>query len=262
MLGSRSSGIAIAIAASLAVPVAPAAASVSAPIGEVPPPPPREESPAEPAEPEPESEPEHGPDPEGEAKGGLAWGYERPTPRWKWIGFGVSAGVAVVGIAGLVGTRVYLNGRNGFRADLLAAAEASTAKQRGDTFDPEVDFNVVPPTLPPDVNLCDYNSHQYDVVNGAFIKGEPLMAPDGSLGARDAEVGRVCSQGENRKKLQTRFAVVMGIGLVSTLVFTTLLFVHKRRPGEVARAWRRRGLTLGLTSARKSGATLRLSGRF
>ncbi|MCA9709981.1 MAG: hypothetical protein KDK70_29350, partial [Myxococcales bacterium] len=215
------------------------------PLGEPPPPPSSEIDPGVEPEPAPPVEERHR---------RLVWGYQRPTPRWKWAGFGASAGLSVVGIAVVVGTAVYL--QRGFREDLEAAASATLDK-------PE--FNQVPLTLPAYVSLCDYNRYHYDVVSNTYIRGAQSIGSNGVPGARDQGVAEVCTRGENVKTTNTAALVVTGVSLVSTAVFTTLLFVHRaaREPSRAtARAWSRRGLRVDLSPAVGRGATLGVHGRF
>lgn len=216
-----------------------------------PPPPPEVngDSPFEPepsAEPEPSSEP--GPSSEPSRGDRLVWGYQRPTPRWKWAGFGVSAGLGLIGVVGAATTAAWINAdgdaRWGFRPSLLDAAHDSLNNPNA--------FNRVDPAMPGD--LCEYNRRDDN--------GELLMAADGGPGARDVGVGDVCNRGADMYTNFIAFSITAGIGLVSTTVFTILLFVHREPKGRVARAWRRRGLQLGSSPFATGGAGLQLGGRF
>ena len=91
--------------------------------------------------------------------------------------FGLNAGLAAVGFGGFLGTAIWL--QRGYRNRLLEAAENSVTIEPGQT-----EFNSVPTTLPAYVNLCDYNSHNYDVIDGVYVKG-PGTGRESALRALD-----------------------------------------------------------------------------
>src|SRR5690606_15827569 len=62
-------------------------------------------------------------------------------------------------------------------------------------------------------------------------------------GVTNAAVANQCSRGEALAKATTATLVVGGIALVSTIAFTTLMFVHRENPG-LARL-RQRGFNFG-----------------
>lgn len=177
------------------------------------------------------------------------FGLQRPTPRWKWAGFGVSLGVGLVAVAGSIGTTVWIvahdNNSFGFRPRLIEAANNSLRN-------PNPDNQVNPMTVD---DICEYNVTNED--------GSPLVADDtGIEGARNLGVANVCNLGEKVQTTNVVFNIVAGVGLLSTVVFTGLLLVHRKPRSPVARTWRRRDLRLGLGPTWGQGSALRLGGRF
>lgn len=199
-----------------------------------PPPPPPE--PVEPAE----RDDEPADDEAGAGAGKLRWGYVRPQPRWKWIGFGVSAGVTVATGAAAIGMTAWLTSTTGgFRGKLVDAATASLTDANP--------LNDVDPNLPEGVNLCDY----------ARESSDPTMPER----VRNAAVTKVCNDGDTMRKRQIATGITSAIGLVATVAFTFALLVH-REPARKS-AWRRHGLQVGVDpAARGQGLALRVGGRF
>ena len=181
--------------------------------------------------------------------GTLEFGLQRPTPRWKWAGLGVSLGVGAIGAVGAIVTSVWITAREdssfGFRPRLIEAANNSLRSP-----DP---VNQVNPTLVEDI--CAYNRTN--------DSGDPLIVEGTSQpGVRNAGVDNVCRLGERVLTTQRAFSVVAGVGLLSTAIFTGVLLVHRKPDSQVARAWRRHGLRLGLSPTWGRGSALRLGGRF
>lgn len=172
--------------------------------------------------------------------GKLRWGYVRPQPRWKWIGFGVSAGVTVATGAAAIGMTVWLTSKNGgFRGQLIDAANASLSDANP--------LNDVDPNLPAGINLCDYARENTD----------PTM-PDR---VRNAAVSQVCNHADTMRRRQLATGITSAVGLVATAAFTVALLVH-REPAR-ASTWRRHGLHVGVDPAtRGQGLSLRVGGRF
>lgn len=189
--------------------------------------------PAEPAEPDDEADP-------GKGEGKLRFGYERSQSRWKWIGFGVSAGVAAGTGAATLGLSVWLTSKNGgFRAQLIDAANASLTDANP--------LNDVDPNLPEGVNLCDYAREQPDPTQ-----------PDR---VRNAAVTTVCLRGDTQRRRMIITGITSGIALAATLGFTIALLVHREpAPGS---AWRRHRMHVGLDPAeRGQGLSLGVGGQF
>lgn len=172
--------------------------------------------------------------------GKLRWGYVRPQPRWKWIGFGVSAGVTVATGAAAIGMTVWLTSKTGgFRGKLVDAASASLTDANP--------LNDVDPNLPEGVNLCDY----------ARASSDPTMPER----VRNAAVTKVCNDADTIRKQQIATGITSAIGLVATAAFTFALLVH-RGPAR-ASTWQRHGLQVGVDPAtRGQGLSLRVAGRF
>lgn len=178
--------------------------------------------------------------------GRLRWGWVSPQPRWKWIGFGVGAGVTVAGFAPAIGMGVWLTSREGgFRGELVEAAEAS--------LQDESQTNDVDPGLPEGINLCELARQRPTDENGVPL-GQPGQV-------RNVAVVRVCNKGEAIRKAELASAIVGGLGLATTVVFTILLFVH-REPARRSSAWQRHRMMLGVEPVRGEGAALRLGGWF
>lgn len=175
---------------------------------------------------------------------GLEFGLHRPMPTWKWVGLGTSAGVFVVSLGSTIGMGVWLTSPNGFRADLLEAAAASLQDDNPS--------NDIDPNASAGIDLCELASEQ-PVDPG----GQPL-SPGSSI--RNRAVFQVCRQGSIVRTAMLGTAVVAAISGVSTVVFTTLLFVRPRRSNG-ASAWRSHRLQLGVDPTRR-GLALRLGGRF
>jgi hypothetical protein len=139
--------------------------------------------------------------------GKLVWGPYKPRPAWKYAGLGVSAGLTLAALGTAIGTTIAIGPNGSVRKDLLAAAEASLTDDKPS--------NDIDPNTPGD--LC------------------PLAqaAPDASKPneVTNAEVTRVCIRADNLALAATVSWVATGVFAVSTAVFTTLLFVHKKKPG-------------------------------
>lgn len=202
--------------------------------------------PPPPPPPEPSFVEDEGDDEDEDARAGkLRWGWQRPQPRWKLIGLGVSAGVTAVAAGATIGMGVWLTSKDvGFREELLEAANASLTDENPS--------NDVDPNLPDGINLCEYARSRPSDENGT-----PLGQP-GEV--RNSAVVRVCGKGETIRKAQLATGIVAGVGLASTLVFTVLLFVH-REPAR-ASAWRRHRLYVGADPVPGQGVSLRMGGRF
>ncbi|MEX1362107.1 MAG: hypothetical protein AB1Z98_03225 [Nannocystaceae bacterium] len=212
------------------VDVAPAGAAPSLVRAPPPPPPPPPDAAARPlADDEPASR-----------KRGLV--RPRPTPVWKWVGLGTSAGLFAVSLGSTIGMGVWLVGRNGFRADLLEAADNSLTDDNA--------LNDVDPNQSGDI--C------------AAAAASPVDDDGMSLGwggeITNATIFEVCRRARYVRYGQLFAAGVAAVSGVSTVVFTTLLFVRPRR-SKGASAWRRHRLHLGVDPTRR-GLALQLGGRF
>lgn len=157
---------------------------------------------------------------------GVYFGLEKPTPRWKWVGFGTSLGLTVAAGGAAVGMGVWLTMKNGgFRGKLLDEAAASL-----EDSNPANDVN---PNLPEGINLCEYADRpDYPAPRDP---GDPV---------RNGKIFALCQDAEKVRTAQ----IVTGVGAaafgVSTLIFTGLLLIHKRKP--TANAMLHHGVHLGL----------------
>jgi hypothetical protein len=142
--------------------------------------------------------------------GGLVWGPYKPRPTWKLVGVGVSGTLTVAALATAIGTTVAISPNGPVRNELLAAAEASLTDDRpSNDIDPNTNEDLCPlaraapdPTRPNEVT--------------------------------NAAMTRICAKADNLAVAATASWIATGVFAASTVVFTTLLFVHKDKP-EVAK---------------------------
>lgn len=161
----------------------------------------------------------------------LVWGHYRPRPKWKWIGFGVGVGLAVIGTTGAIATGVLVNKSN-----------EDFEKAVADSLVDDVQANDLREV--PGVDLC-------------AAATRPLG--DGVTNARAAEI---CSDGKKAETFNYVSFAVLGVGLATTIVFTTLLFVH-RKDNTALRAMRERGFMFGAQPAsRGQGVMFGTGARF
>lgn len=165
-------------------------------------------------------------------KSGLVWGPYKPRPRWKWVAFGVSAGLMGLSAVALAVTGIPVaqsNRRKGFLYEKLEA-KAAASLENDSTID-----DVNPDTV---LDLCSdaQGSH------GAL---EVLDEDDGVAqpGVRNVEVGRECRKGQAWANVATASGIALGVFTVTTAIFTTLLFVHRESPA--ANAMLRHRVRLG-----------------
>lgn len=205
--------------------------------------------PAPPPAPEPEPALDAEPEPEPNEQG-VWFGFERPTPRWKWIGFGTSLGLTAVGAAATVSMSVWLTSRDrGFRKQLLDEANNSLTDSNPS--------NDVDPLLPEGVNLCDYaRERPSDPDTGAPLGNEGEV--------RNANIVAICERGDTVGRAQLATAITTGVTLLSTVVFTGLLLLHRGPKPERRRrqSFERHHLRLGVGPSPRGGAFVGLGGRF
>jgi hypothetical protein len=184
-----------------------------------------------------EKEPEKEPPPPKE--GGVYFGLEKPTPKWKWAGFATSLSLTVLAGGATIGIGVWLTSKNGgFRGQLVDAA----TKSLSDTNP----LNDVDPNLPEGVNLCEFARENTD----------PTMPER----VRNSAVAKVCNQGDALRKAQIGTGVGAGVFGVATLVFTGLLVIHKRKPK--AEAMLRHGVHMGVAPNMQGGLNIAGGMRF
>lgn len=191
-----------------------------------------------PAETEPETEPEP-------SQSNIYFGIEKPTPRWKWIGFGTSLGLTVLAGGATAGMGVWLTSKNGgFRGQLIDAAEAS--------LEDDSDINDVDPNLPQGINLCEFARSRPNDANGNPL-GEPGQV-------RNASVVKICNKGDDVRKAQLAAGIGTAVFGVATLAFTGLLLIHKRKPGVDAMI--RHDVQLGISPTLNGGVSIAGGMRF
>jgi hypothetical protein len=149
-------------------------------------------------------------------RGKLRWGRHTPVPAWKWAGFGVSAGVMVVGtVLAVAGTtRIAPGGK--LERELFKEADESLTDLDQDGF----------PNTANDVD----RSQGGDLC--ALAEAPPPGEPDRVTNRDVATVCREARLWTAATNTGIAFAVV---GLVGVATFTTLMFVHRERPGARAR---------------------------
>lgn len=178
-------------------------------------------------------------------EGKIYFGLEKPTPGWKWAGFGTSLGLTVLAGGATAGMGIWLTMQDGgFRGQLLDAARNSLTDSNP--------LNDVDPNLPEGVNLCDFaRERPVDPDTGLPLGQEGQV--------RNQAVVGVCNRGNDVKRAQLLVGIGTAVFGVSTLAFTGLLLIHKRKP--TADAMLRRGMRLGLSPTLDgSGRGLSLSG--
>lgn len=156
-------------------------------------------------------------------QGKYIWGkYDAPT--WKKAGLGASAALTVVGLGVALGTYLQIRPGGPLKQDLVAAGNAS--------LDDNKKSNDVDPNTPDD--LCQR------------ARETPAGGAEGTVTNKD--MAAICNKGDTLAKVSTAGWIATGVFLGATLVFTTLLFVHKRGP--TTEAMRRRGFSMGMAPSR------------
>jgi hypothetical protein len=169
----------------------------------------------DPTPPEVEPDPDPQPDPEPRDKK-YEWGLEKPIPKWKKVGLGVTAGVGGGAmIAGIV-MQVLISGK--LRNDLLEAVDASVTDGNPDN---------------------DISRGEPDLCAAARV------SPQNDGNVTNASVTRVCNKADGVQTGRTVAFVGGGVLLAAAIGFTVVLFVHKKKGTEGAAAFKRRDLKLG-----------------
>jgi hypothetical protein len=176
------------------------------------------------------------------------WGLDKPVPRWKAVGLGVSAGLFVVSLGTAIGLTIAT--RTTLRDKLVRTANESLR----DVY-PEDDpragqnnpMNDVDPTVTPDI-CAEARSHPEDDV-------------DNPKSVKNKKVTEVCNVADGVEKGQ--FAAWAGTAVfgVATIAFTVLLFVKKNDSAAAAAAWRH-DLRLGAAPTRGGGLSFGASMKF
>ncbi|MFO7564682.1 MAG: hypothetical protein R6X02_18710 [Enhygromyxa sp.] len=149
------------------------------------------------------SQPDVGPADQPRSSSNLIWGPYSPRPTWKYIGVGVSGGLTLAALGTAIGTTVAIGPNGSIRKDLLTAAQNSLNDDKPSN---DIDPNT-------DADLCEL----------ARTPPDPSKPNE----VTNAEVTRVCMKADNMATAATISWVATGVFAVSTIAFTTLLFVHK-----------------------------------
>jgi len=165
------------------------------------------------------------------------WGRQRPAPRWKKIGLGVTAGVG--GAALIAGVVMQALLRTTLRNDLLDAVDASNDDNGNGILD------VDEPSSVPETQRNVGNNisrGEDDLCLAADERPNPARPDD----VRNASVTRVCNKASS---VETGSIVALAGGAVlcaAAIVFTVLLFVRKKKGSEGAAALLRHDFRLGI----------------
>lgn len=146
----------------------------------------------------------------------LVWGRHKPTPAWKWAGFGTSLGLAVAATGLSIGFFVKTK-----------SLEDDVDRLAKDSIQDNNPLNDVHPTRE---DRCEFAAE--DNIPGAT---DPNAV-------RNAGITEACDLGRQFAAANTATVVLAGVAGVSTVVFTVLLFVQRKK-GQTA--WQRRGIHLG-----------------
>jgi hypothetical protein len=172
-----------------------------------------------------EPEPTDAPPDQG---GKLVWGKQDPTPIWKWVGLGVSAGLAAASVGTAIGTSLAIRRDGPVYNEMIEAAEDSlTDGKESNDIDPNSD-----------ADLCEE------------ARRHPAGDPDPDT-VTNAAVTKVCNKADALAKTATATWVTTGIFAASVVAFTVLIYVHREEPQ--ASALRRRGLSLGVAPTTDGG---------
>jgi hypothetical protein len=172
--------------------------------------------------------------PSGE--GNLIWGPYKPRPAWKYAGLGVSSALLLGGLGLAIGSTVVIGENGPLRKDLLAEAEASLTDDK-------------------DSNDIDPNSNG-DLCELARTPPDPSKPNE----VTNARVTEVCIKFDNTSTLATVGWITTGVFAATTVLFTTLLFVHKNK--KASAKLEQHKLRFGGAPARGGGFMLGGSFRF
>ncbi len=166
-----------------------------------------------------------------EKSGGLVWGMERPPATWKIVGLGVSGGLMLASLGTAIGSSLAIRNPNGsVYKDLIAEAEKSLEDEnpRND-IDPDTDGD-----------LCE------------LAREEP---PDMPGLVTNASMTQVCNKADALAKTATATYITTGIFGASTVVFTVLLFTHKKKSDTAAKLLER-GVQVGIAPDPRGGVSV------
>jgi hypothetical protein len=156
-------------------------------------------------------------------QGKWVWGkYDAPV--WKKAGLGASAALTVVSLGLALGTYMQIRPGGPLKKDLIAAADASLEDEK-----PSNDINKMTGD-----DLC------------VLAREMPAGGAEGTV--TNKSLTEICNKADRLATVSTVGWIATGVFLGATIVFTTLLFVHKRNP--TAAALQRRGFSFGVTPGR------------
>jgi hypothetical protein len=162
------------------------------------------------------------------------FGLEKPTPGWKWAGFGVSLGLAVA-------------------SGVAAAVLFQQVSKKEDELRVAADESLMDDNRANDVNR--------DLVGDLCVAARhPNPTPTEPEAVTNARMTRICNQADGL--LAGTHGALAGVAVfgVSTLVFTGLLFIHRNKPGGLA--LKRRGFTFGAGPTVDGGISIASSVKF
>jgi hypothetical protein len=194
----------------------------------------------------PEAEPESTPAPDkAPRQKKYEWGREKPAPRWKKVGLGVTAGVGGAALVAGIVMQALLPTK--LRNDLLDEVDRSI----------DDDGDGIPDTEEADGNP----GNDIDRSNPDLCKAA-RESPNGDGKVRNKKVTQVCNRADG---IQTGSFVALAGGAVlgvAAIAFTVLLFVHKRKGSEGAAALLRHDFKLSAAPTFRGGAQMGVGFRF
>jgi hypothetical protein len=142
-------------------------------------------------------------DPSKGGDGKLIWGAYSPRPGWKYAGVGISGALMLGGLGLAIASTIRIGENGPLRKDLLAeAANSLTDDKQSNDIDPNSD-----------ADLCD------------LARTPPDASKPNEV--TNARVTEVCIKFDNTSTMATVGWITTGVFAASTILFTTLLFVHK-----------------------------------
>ncbi len=146
---------------------------------------------------------DNGTDDHPSSSGALIWGSYSPRPTWKYVGVGVSGALTVAALGTAIGTTIAIGPDGSIHERILTAAEDSLLDDKpSNDVDPHTEGDLC--TLAkrvPDPNKPN------EVANGTITE--------------------LCYKADHLATTATISWVATGVFAASTVLFTTLLFVHK-----------------------------------
>lgn len=173
------------------------------------------------------------PQPRQSRDGKYIWGLDKPVPKWKAAGLGVSAGLFVVSLGAAIGLTIAT--KTTLRDRLVDEANASLEDTLEDGVTPN-EANDVDPTIVSDI--CGEAKSTPETMD------DPSTPDDERKFVKNKKITKVCNVARGVERGQ--FAAWAGVAVfgVSTIVFSVLLFVRKNDSAAAAAAYRHK-LQLG-----------------